>query len=139
MKDVIGWIVALLLVTAVGLAIILTSGCGDALPLPAPDMGTTDGVVEPEADTLIYTVDPVQGCYDAASALATVLKGCTKSEEDAQKFYNGLVEGWQCATLTELKNSTTFYTLCLPALRQLSCIDLFSVNIPASCTGQFIK
>ena len=119
----------------------MLSGCGDEAPAPEPDAFVVVTPVLPDAkppqtDLLPDKIDPVQACWDIAKALGDKMVECTGDPIQAAKFQKELEDAWDCPNIKVLRDGVEFYTVCLPAIKALSCVDLQSANVPKSCQSQ---
>jgi len=123
------------------LIFILVIGCGsDFIETPEPDAMVADTMLSdttpPEPDLMLIQSDPVQACYDIAQWLSDKILKCSKSQTAADKFKKDLEDGWDCPTITGIRDSVELYIVCQPAIKALSCIDFKNAEVPKSCMGQ---
>jgi hypothetical protein len=83
-----------------------------------------------------------QACCDVANALIDACtrcklgsrSGCVSQVTAAVK--NGSPSGDGCAGADSIRDSTSLYNECLPAMETISCEDLKSATLPTSCEDQ---
>jgi hypothetical protein len=127
-------------------AIVMCSGCGSGKVVSdaatpdsiAPDMFVFDAK-PPQPDLLPTNIDPVQACYDVAQQLGDKEFECTNDQSKAYKFKTTLEDAWNCPGITALRDGVEFYTVCLPAIKALSCADFQGGSVPDSCKSQLLE
>lgn len=128
------------------MVLMFIGGCGDET-MPEPDATVVvDAGVDvmppdtspPEPDLMVVQHDPVQACYDVAQWLSDKMLECSGSQHDAASFKKYLETVWDCPSSTGIRDAVELYTVCQPAIKNMTCADFEAANSPPSCKSQLI-
>jgi hypothetical protein len=77
-----------------------------------------------------------KACRDVAAALANAAVRCGGPYQDNYDAFVSTAANGNCDNIVAVRDSSSLYGTCIPSLDTISCSDLQTGNVDASCKSQ---